>query len=288
MNSKWQEILDDVTTLRREAAKLGVKLWYRGQRLAKWPIRSTLHRRVIEYFERTGVHFGDEDVSFLREEYKTVYRMFKAQAWHLLDPIERADWGIIFRMQHHGFPTRLIDWTKSFACAIYFAQWQRNPNEDAAIYVLNPEGLNLVSAGRQGLIAVDDQSTGGNFDTRPYHPRYLASTTDLPTIAVAPFSSNARMVAQSSAFTLSGDSFLPLENQFAGQLVTKGYLRQIILPIEIRQDVDDFLETVGLGHFEYFPDLEGLRSAYRAEMDKTIERALEVLASQKRQTKGTE
>jgi len=93
------------------------------------------------------------------------------------------------------------------------------------------------------------------------------------------------MVAQSSAFTLSGDSFLPLENQFDGQLVAKGYLRQIILPAELNQDIEDFLATVGLGHFEYFPDLEGLRSAYRAEMDRTIQHALEFLANQKTASK---
>ena len=93
------------------------------------------------------------------------------------------------------------------------------------------------------------------------------------------------MVAQSSAFTLSGDSFLPLENQFDGQLVAKGYLRQIILPAKLNQDIEDFLATVGLGHFEYFPDLEGLRSAYRAEMDRTIQHALEFLANQKTASK---
>lgn len=93
------------------------------------------------------------------------------------------------------------------------------------------------------------------------------------------------MVAQSSAFTLSGDSFLPLENQFNGQLVAKGYLTQIILPAEIHQDIEDFLATVGLGHFEYFPDLEGLRSAYRTEMERTIQQAREILASREDGTK---
>jgi len=282
MNPKWQQILDQVTALRRAEAKRGVTLWYRGQRFAQWPLHSRLHRQCIEYFTKTEIHFGDsEDRNFLREEYKTAYRLFKAKAWHLLDPMERGDWGIIFRMQHHGFPTRLLDWTRSFACAFYFAQLDRNPNEDAAIYVLNPEGLNLVSVGREGLVALDEGGTAGNLDTRPYHPRYLMEKGDPPTIAVVPYFSNPRMVAQSSAFTLSGDSFLPLENQFDGQLVAKDFLRQIILPAEIYQDIEDFLATVGVGHFEYFPDLEGLRSAYRTEMDRTIKHAREILASRK-------
>ena len=60
---------------------------------------------------------------------------------------------------------------------------------------------------------------------------------------------------------------------------------QIILPDEVNKDSEDFLATVGLGHFEYFPDLEGLRSAYRVEMERTIERALDILSSQKTETK---
>ena len=280
MNAKWLKILDEVIALRRDSAKQGVKLWFRGQRVAEWPVQSTLHRRVIEYFERTGVHFGEsEDRAFLRDEYKSVYRTFKAQAWHLLDPMERGDWGIVFRMQHHGFPTRLLDWTKSFACAVYFAQWERKPTDDAAVYVLNPEGLNLVSAGRQGLIALDESAGPANIDTRVYHPKWVAPETNLPTIAVVPYFSNARMVAQSSAFTLSGDSFAPLENQFDGKLVKQGYLRQIVLPAEIYQDIEDFLDAVGFRHFEYFPDLEGLRSAYKTEMERTISHAQEILSN---------
>src|SRR6266850_4494853 len=109
--------------MQQEAAKQGTPLWYRGQRDATWPLRSKLHRRVIEYFSKTGVRFGEvEDRVFLKDEYKSLYQKFKAQAWHLLDPMERNDWGIVFRMQHYGFATRLLDWTKSFACAIYFAQ----------------------------------------------------------------------------------------------------------------------------------------------------------------------
>jgi hypothetical protein len=282
MQAGWKEILEQITDLRLEAAKRGVTLWYRGQRDKSWPIRSTLHRRVLEYFERTGVHFGKEDIPFLREEYKSIYRTFKAQAWHLLEPMERGDWGVVFRMQHHGFQTRLLDWTKSFACAVYFAQWQRKPDEDAAVYVLDPYGLNSLSAGKEALIALEEQVGEGNVDTRPYHPRYVATSKELKTIAVVPYLSNARMVAQSSAFTLSGDSFEPFENQFDGQLVAKGYLRQILVPARLNEDVEDFLATVGLGHFEYFPDLEGLRSAYRVETDRAISRAIDLLAEQKK------
>jgi len=286
--SKWQGILQEVEEAQREAASNGEVIWYRGQAVADWLVRSSLHRHVIDIFESTGIHFAEGNQAFLRDEYKTIYRKFKAHAWHLLDPIERNDWGIIFKMQHYGFPTRLLDWTKSFACALFFAQWDRKREDDAVIYLLNPESLNEVSLGRRGYIALDDNSGLGNIDVRLYHPRWAAPISDLPTIAVFPFLSNPRMVAQRAAFTLSGDSFFPLDEQFEGRLRDKGYIRRIVLPADTFDEAERFLNFVGAGSYEYFPDLEGLRIAHKAETKKVLQTAKHYLATRKHSQEPSE
>jgi FRG domain len=158
-----------------------------------------------------GQHSHNDEKYWLREEYKTLYRRFISDAWPLLKARERSDWGIAFSMQHYGIPTRLLDWTESFACALFFAQYERQPEDEAAIYVLDPQQLNILSIGAEGLIHLDEGGPGERLNVRPWHPKYRPPEQDLPTIAVIPIFTNPRMLAQRSGFTLSGDSFDRLE-----------------------------------------------------------------------------
>lgn len=89
----------------------------------------------------------------------------------------------------------------------------------------------------------------------------------LPTIAVSPYMSNPRMIAQRGAFLVTGDSFTHLEEQFNGNLRTDGYIQKIVLPAETYTDCQRFVELTGGSHFGYFPDFQGLREEFE-ELDK--------------------
>jgi FRG domain len=169
-------------------------------------------------------------------------------------------------MQHYGIPTRLLDWTESFICALYFAHLHRKPEEEAAIFILDPAKLNKTVIGREGLIHLGDDPTLSVLNTEDWHPKYMPPNEDLLSIAVVPVSTNPRMIAQRSRFTMSGDSFFPLEEQPAAE----GALEKILLPPDTFDDVEEYLELNGVDAFNFFPDHEGLKMQHEASTQKLL------------------
>jgi hypothetical protein len=211
-----------------------------------------------------------DHVAFLRDEYKTLYRTFRNEAWPLLNAAERTEWGVIFAMQHYGFPTRLLDWTESFVCALFFSQLHRKRGDASVVWGLDPEALNHMSIGQGGIVSIDEIVTVTDVNTNAWHPRFHPTTNQIPTIGVAPTFSNQRMTAQRSRFTLMGDSFKPLNKQFHGSLFREHSLVRFEIPDGSHEEIAAFLRTSGLGAFSFMPDLEGLRIEHEARITSRL------------------
>jgi hypothetical protein len=82
---------------------------YRGLRKESYP----LVPKVGRYEEFTAVNIEAREHSMLR--------LFKQQACPFLTYTPKNDWEWLAVAQHHGLPTRLMDWSHNPLVAAYFA-----------------------------------------------------------------------------------------------------------------------------------------------------------------------
>ncbi len=253
-------LLRDIQTTADAFLARGSYPWYRGHRSADWTLTSTLHRHALVYLNALKVSQTDDDrMQYLLGVEKEAYYRFRREAWPYLSAAERTDWGILNAMQHFSLPTRLLDWTQSFACALFFAQRRRNHDETAAIWIVSSEEMNEITVGRRGLLSIrEGNDVPQTMQAAAWHPAYASSASNLPSVAAIPIFTNPRMTVQQSAFTLMGNSFMPLEMQNSGALLSKGVLRKITLAPDTYEDANVFLALAGAGPSTYFPDLAGL------------------------------
>jgi FRG domain len=139
-----------VTSLRE--LEDGVEAWcsketlcFRGQSSADWDLVPSAYRALVPLSQTPGF-----DPSFSAEIERDTYREFEIQARLQLtgsrDVLERLSIA-----QHHGVPTRLLDWTLDLTIGAYFAVFGGEKG-DAAVWALSLSNYPFPAAlGRQHL-----------------------------------------------------------------------------------------------------------------------------------------
>jgi FRG domain len=139
--------------------------------------------------------------------------------------------------QHHGAPTRLVDWSTTPMVAAWFAVSSYPENEDAQVYALDPT--------RADLDRIDTKTgatDGGPDIDHPLKPRkdvYLVETAQI----------SNRITTQRGIFTLHGDPTSAL-------VVPTG--ETFSIPAAIRNDFQSRLMDLGVDAAHIFPDIDGL------------------------------
>jgi hypothetical protein len=211
--------------------------WFRGHHQSSWRLQPTVYRSEF-------TNLSEDDC---RQDFKL--RAYPYLVNTARDPVD--DWEWYFVMQHHGLPTRLLDWTESPLVALYFALREATGNFDAAVWMLDPWWLNEHTGGFDNEILWSNDPRVLNYLPVPFARGVVIP--DKPIAIEAPYTSR-RIAAQRGAFTLHGSARKPLEKhpELAKRLV------KIIVPRGNINNMKNALRSAGIRETLVFPELPGL------------------------------
>jgi len=186
-------------------------------------------------------------------------RNFRKYAYPL-SPLDESVWNWLALAQHHGLPTRLLDWTFSPFVALHFAtsrlEWIERDGEVWSVD-FGRTNLDLPEALRRTLAAEGSQVFSGEMLAR--HARSLR---ELDALAAKPFalfleppSLDERIVNQAALFSLMSDPVARFDRWLEAH--PEAY-RRVVIPAALKWEVRDKLDQANVNERVLFPGLDGL------------------------------
>jgi len=209
---------------------------FRGQNTDK-----PLLPRIVRLAEKRGIPFaqitGIEKRMLLRFRRESVQTLAAARS--------KTDWELMSIAQHHGMPTRLLDWSANALAGLWFA-----------VSVDPPDGET------HGVVWVLEVDPVNEKTPKPNEDIFTLGRT----YVFQPFHLDRRIVAQSGWFSIHRyaqvkDRFLPLEQH---RKFGKA-LKRFVVPCDRFDALRRELRLLGVSHASMFPDLGGLGADIQAE-----------------------
>ncbi len=225
--------------------------WFRGQSHLDWTLQPSLIRGPRKFRERR------------------MFRDFKLRASAFSDVQFQSDVELLFAMQHHGMPTRLLDWTESHLIALFFAVAQEDSDCNGAVWAIRPASLNRFS----GFSYTVPMSNHRVFEDYTLDVDSLDSRRNeveaVSPMALRPRRNTPRLVAQRGLFTIHGSDSTPLEKLKGTRQRPAPVLEKIIICGESKALLKKELFLAGISYSLLFPDLDGLSKevSYRYSED---------------------
>jgi hypothetical protein len=205
---------------------------FRGQN-EPWRLRTSYHRTGRADLRR-----------FLAQDVQVLHRHLSARTRHVFNLSVPDENGAFFNLvQHHGYPTPLLDWTYSPYVAAFFAfrditnkqAAKAGPTEKVRIHVLDQAMWKKDWAQLQDLL-----------------PAGLH-------LSVSEFVSieNERLIPQQAVSTLTNIDDIESYVKDREELSGKSYLVAIDLPVQERANVVRELSSMGITAGSLFPGLDG-------------------------------
>jgi len=213
---------------------------YRGVDCSKYDLSTTLNRLGESHLEKHLLR------NFIKYSSRT----------HRYSSI----WYLLALAQHHGLPTRLLDWTYSPLVALHFATADFDQfDKDGAIFSINyVDTKDLLPAVLKEIITKE----GSHIFTAEMLERTLHSLPELTNLQKDPFaiffeppSIDDRIVNQYAVFSMMSNP-----ETHISEWVAKNEVRsfKIIIPKELKWEIRDKLDQANINERVLFPGLDGL------------------------------
>ena len=245
---EYLKVVEEVRTLHFRYRKKDVwGPWFRGHLRAHWSLLPKLYRGGYDAF------------GTLREIEVEIREEFIVRAQSLSDPVpaNASKWVWYSLMQHHGAPTRLLDWTDGALIGLYFAVKDNPGFYNAAVWVLDPYKLNELVLDEDAVYAPGAGSARDRQRVDLWLPEHFDKRSRLPKspIPVIPTHVARRISSQRSCFTMHGADERGLE---MFPTIGRRCLVKILIPSTSVQKIRMELEACGIDEATIFPDLDGL------------------------------
>jgi hypothetical protein len=246
---------------------------FRGQRESEWLLHTSLDRAgKVEHSSKTGSGYYHLDREMEGRDLLFRFQQRAHDYIHCLPPREDlSSWFAL--MQHHGVPTRLLDWTQSAYVAMYFAVEEKPQKEKrrCALWAIDLDWLEdrarqlLRSAGTAP--EATDANAGGEYVNR------LLGQTEKPIIvSINPPYADERGVAQQGLFLCR----LYHQATFNKILMTmmihpetpdRPVVRKLEVAGDHRIEFLKRLRAMNIHRASLFPDLDGFGQSLRLDLE---------------------
>lgn len=237
---------------------------FRGQADASWSLASSLERLLEHVWSNEDFDIKKyEDYTFRRFVGK--YRLYSKDA---ISPASKLE--TLSLMQHHGVPTRLLDFTESPYLALYFAMESYNPfkGNDFALYAIDCTALMkhslLMLRESDGSFKHDLASLEDDKDA-VFDDVVERTTLDLLWIT-EPKMMNRRLDLQSGTFITSINTRVKIEDAIMNPKYAGVEMTKYRMPSQMYEHVYALLRQANVTSKSIYGDLDGLGRSIRMEL----------------------
>ncbi len=226
-------------------------LWFRGQANFSWSLVPQINREDFSIIaQKSGSYKEDYE--------KTLYKQYESRSKFLVDK-NLLSVDKYFLAQHHGLPTRLLDWTTNPLIALFFAVCSEN-DKDGSFFAMYSRsdfyGSNHedVLSQSEGIV---NEAINTLFDEDASENKYKFP------LRIIPDSQDGRLLSQSSRFTLHLNNHKDLDTLIGGNI------RKFKIKSERKIELIEELSMLNIKLSTLFPDLDHLIKELKRDLRLT-------------------